>query len=118
MRPHPNGLVKEMLKAFGNDFQTLLDLDGVHSVKYLVNIRKVEIIASEEGWKRVKTEIESVSRSLSDSPDDEELCPVCFSAPEDDEQVRLNLCGHLYCRDCLNMAIVSSNWPLQCAAEV
>ena len=118
MRTHPNGLVKEMLKAFGNDFQTLLDLDGVHSVKYLVNIRKVEIIASEGGWKKVKTEIESVSRSLSDSPDDEELCPVCFSTPEDDEQVRLNLCGHLYCRDCLNMAFVSSNWPLQCAAEV
>lgn len=54
MRRHPNGLVKEMLKALGNDFQRLLEMDGVHSVKYLVNIRKVEIISSEEGWKKVK----------------------------------------------------------------
>ena len=50
--------------------------------------------------------------------EDIELCPVCFTPPENDERVRLHACGHLYCSGCLNMAIESSSWPLVCAAEV
>ena len=45
-------MIKEMLKTFGADFQELLDIDGVHSVKYLVSIKKLEIIASETAFKQ------------------------------------------------------------------
>ena len=117
MRLHPVGLIKEMLKVFGNDFQSLLDMEGVHSVKYLVNIRQLEIIASEEGFNKVKIEIVKVSQGLTPHDDDEgDLCPVCFSAPDHD-QVRLEVCGHLYCAECFIMTISSSSWPLICAAE-
>ena len=53
MRHQPSGLVKEMIRQFGPDFRTLLDIDGVHSVKYLVNLRKLEIISSESAFKEV-----------------------------------------------------------------
>ena len=49
----PQGMIKEMLKKFGADFQQLVDIDGVFSVKYLVGIRKLEIIASEQGYNKV-----------------------------------------------------------------
>ena len=39
LRIAPKGMIKEMIKTFGPDFQQLLDLPGVHSIKYLVNIR-------------------------------------------------------------------------------
>lgn len=55
MRNHPNGLVKEMVKTFGPDFRSLLDIDGVHSVKYLVNMRRLEVIASKPGHSQVQT---------------------------------------------------------------
>ena len=45
-------MIKEMLKTFGADFQELLDIDNVHSVKYLVNIKKLEIISSETAYKQ------------------------------------------------------------------
>ena len=46
MRQQPSGLVKEMIRRFGPDFRTLLEIDGVHSIKYLVNLRKLEVISS------------------------------------------------------------------------
>ena len=49
--------------------------------------------------------------------EEETVCPVCFSAPEGEEAVRLNHCGHLYCQDCLQLAIGSSAWPLACSAQ-
>ena len=49
----PQGMIKEMLKKFGVDFQQLVDIEGVYSVKYLVGIRKLEIIASEPGYNKV-----------------------------------------------------------------
>ena len=52
MRKHPKGMIKEMLKTFGADFQELLDIDNVHSVKYLVNIKKLEFISSESAYKQ------------------------------------------------------------------
>ena len=39
LRIAPKGMIKEMIKTFGPDFQHLLDVPGVHSIKYLVNIR-------------------------------------------------------------------------------
>ena len=49
--------------------------------------------------------------------EEEETCPVCFSAPEAEEGVRLNHCGHLYCKDCLQLAMGSSAWPLTCSTQ-
>ena len=53
MVKNPQGLVKEMLKKFGPDFKHMLDLPGVHSIKYLVNRKKLELIASDVGCKKV-----------------------------------------------------------------
>ena len=50
---YPNGMVKEMIKRFGQDFQDLLDIEGVHQVKYLVNMKKIEIEASPLGYQDV-----------------------------------------------------------------
>ena len=49
--------------------------------------------------------------------EEEETCPVCFSAPEAEEGVRLNHCGHLHCKDCLQLALGSSAWPLTCSTQ-
>ena len=56
MRNLPNGLVKEMVKTFGPDFRSLLDMEGVHSVKYLVSMRRLEVIASPSGYSEVMIE--------------------------------------------------------------
>ena len=43
-----------MIKTFGPDFRSLLDIEGVHSVKYLVNMRRLEVIASKTGYSQVQ----------------------------------------------------------------
>ena len=53
MRQQPSGLVKEMIRRFGPDFRTLLEIDGVHSIKYLVNLRKLEVISSKAAYTQV-----------------------------------------------------------------
>ena len=53
MRRNPQGLIKEMLQKFGADFRDLLELPGVHSIKYLVSLKKLEIISSEDGFQQV-----------------------------------------------------------------
>ena len=42
-----------MVKTFGPDFRSLLDMEGVHSVKYLVSMRRLEVIASPSGYSEV-----------------------------------------------------------------
>ena len=42
-----------MIKKFGSDFKDLHDIEGVHSVKYVVGIKKFEIVSSELGYQEV-----------------------------------------------------------------
>ena len=58
MRNYPCGLVKEMISSFGRDFQDLHDIEGVHSVKYLVSKRKLEIESTELGYQEVRVSID------------------------------------------------------------
>ena len=68
---------------------------------------------------KVKSALDNLAKTVNPGMfEDIEMCPVCFTPPENDERVRLQVCGHLYCLGCLNMAIESSSWPLVCAAEV
>ena len=67
---------------------------------------------------QVKSEVSRLAASLDNShAEEEETCPVCFSAPGEEERVRLQHCGHLYCRDCLSLAIGSAAWPLTCSSQ-
>ena len=45
-----------------------------------------------------------------------EVCPVCFTQPKEEEGVRLQYCGHLYCAACLAM-VTAAMWPLVCNVE-
>eukprot|EP00092_Neocalanus_flemingeri_P010139 GFUD01010926.1.p1 GENE.GFUD01010926.1~~GFUD01010926.1.p1 ORF type:complete len:1441 (+),score=302.82 GFUD01010926.1:406-4323(+) len=118
IRSYPNGLIKDMIKSFGSDFKDLHDIEGVHSVKYLVNLKKIETVSSQLGYQEVKEAIDHLARSLTtDIDQDVETCPVCFTPPETNERIRLQNCGHLYCLDCLKMQINSATWPLLCSAE-
>ena len=63
------------------------------------------------------TDLASTMSASRPGEEEEEICPVCFSAPEEEEAVRLNHCGHLYCADCLHLAIGSSAWPLTCSSQ-
>ena len=42
-----------MIKEFGSDFKDLHDIEGVHSVKYIVGIKKFEIVSSELAYQEV-----------------------------------------------------------------
>ena len=69
---------------------------------------------------QVQTEVAGLASGMLSSrseEEEEETCPVCFSVPEAEEGVRLNHCGHLYCRDCHHLAIESSPWPLTCSTQ-
>ena len=69
---------------------------------------------------QVKSEVLRLASKMdrSEVEEREETCPVCFSVPEgEEERVRLQLCGHLYCRDCLHLAIASAAWPLTCSRQ-
>lgn len=46
-----------------------------------------------------------------------ELCPVC-ACPAFNLTVRLQLCNHLYCCDCLLTLVEQAKFPIQCCAEV
>ena len=54
IRKFPNGLVKDMIREFGSDFTDLHEIEGVHSVKYLVNLRKIEVVSSKLGFVEVR----------------------------------------------------------------
>ena len=119
MQQYPKGIVSAMLKQFGVDLRVLHDLGGVHSVKFLVSQRKLEVVASQEALTKVLETLRGLAEELSaDSEYEEECCPVCLSPPEGDHRVRLQHCGHLYCSPCLHMQIRATAWPLACCPQV
>ena len=73
---------------------------------------------------KVEEEIESLHAELDESDDgaadsEAEICPVCFTEPLSSDRHRLEVCGHLYCKSCLQTQIgLTAEVPLTCVKEV
>ena len=119
LQNYPKGIVGAMLKRFGTDLGILHELEGVHSVKFLVSQRKLEVVASLNSLEEVLDAIRGLAGELSEAADsEEESCPVCLVPPKAGERSRLQHCGHLYCSPCLLLQITASAWPLSCCEQV
>ncbi len=62
-------------------------------------------------------------RSLKDYLDgneatEEECCSTCFTEPEEVDEYRFELCGHLSCKSCFKMQVMAAELPLMCPKEV
>ena len=75
-------------------------------------------------FSQLQSEIEEICADLTDSDygsiaaDDNSVCSICFSGPEKDERMRLELCGHLNCQGCLRLQVEAAVLPLACVKEV
>ena len=98
LQNYPKGIVGAMLKRFGADLGILHELEGMHSVKFLVSQRKLEVVASPSSLEEVLDATRGLAGELSEAADsEEESCPVCLVPPEAGESTRLQHCGPLYC---------------------
>jgi len=106
---YPAGLVSAMLREFGVSLETLHGMEGVHSVRFLVSQRRIEIVATQAGYQTVSQVLGSLAGRTpgAESHQEEEECPVCLTPPERGERVRLEHCGHRYCSSCLHMQLLS-----------
>ena len=115
LQNYPKGIVGAMLKRFGADLGILHELEGMHSVKFLVSQRKLEVVASPSSLEEVLDATRGLAGELSEAADsEEENCPVCLVPPEAGENTRLQHCGPLYCSPHLCTQITASSWPLAC----
>ncbi len=49
---------------------------------------------------------------------EEECCVTCFTEPEEGDETRLELCGHLTCKSCLRLQVQTAELPMVCPKEV
>ena len=120
----PIGLMKALLRKYGTGLEELkVDLK-LHSLN--LNLRRHVIVlrGSEESISELKGILDATSQELGAkeaSDTEREDCNVCL-CPADEDSYRLMLCGHLYCKSCiedlLKDAVANGNIPISCCSQM
>ncbi len=66
----------------------------------------------------MKDIVQQMVANLNQEVTDEEACYICFTPPDEDDDYRLELCGHLTCKSCLKLQVQLAQIPLTCPKEV
>ncbi|GIX67342.1 probable pre-mRNA-splicing factor ATP-dependent RNA helicase DEAH9 [Caerostris darwini] len=114
-------LMKEIIKKYGANLEKFIEYCELQTA--MLDIRtctlslhgsRESIEMAEETLKELAAGLHSIG--LSDVMSDEEVCPVC-SCPAFSLTFRLELCGHLYCSECIEGLVEQAQFPLRCCAE-
>ncbi|XP_074645035.1 uncharacterized protein LOC141901597 [Tubulanus polymorphus] len=121
----PAGFLRALIKTYGKTFDALRTACEVNAIHVDLRRKVLKIHGSSEGQRKVEAALHDLARSMSDEVMEEVVeieCCVCF-VPIDpkDSMYRLQLCGHLYCKECargqIDHATNSKDFPIACAAE-
>ena len=122
----PPGLMKHLVVQFGQGLQGIVERDGIYSARLNPRKQILAVFATEAAYQSIIELVKEYSLNLNPhlqgvhhSPEDVECC-VCLTPIDNvSDIIRLELCGHPYCCDCIQTQVAPSNIsiPVLCAAD-
>ena len=123
---NPLGLMKALVLKYGIKFEALKELTGLKKIALNFRHHEIALTGSNESTQKaveiisaMRTELDNRANITRDTSLQE--CPVCLSPIEETDMIRLEFCGHAYCKECLTtqvqVAISNKDFPIVCAGE-
>lgn len=124
---NPRGLMKELYIRYKNEFKDLQTAAGLLNIHFNLRSHVITLSGPDLAIARAMEMINIVKSELLNHENvnivTEELtdCPICLCPVDESDVIRLEYCGHAYCRMCLaNMmqnAVSNKEFPINCSAE-
>ena len=122
------GLVKHLVLQYGASMARLIeDWEGIRAVQHDSKQHILALFCTNEAYTAFVQSLSSYTGSntsieqvivRSESPDSNDCC-VCYQTHDSNKTFyRLEICGHVYCRDCVEMQLAPTaiQFPVKCAA--
>ena len=124
----PPGLMKELMLRYEFDFKKLVQESGLQCIELNHRLHLITLIGEDRSIEDADVIINSVIESMIKNRKECKLqrtqtrdCVVCFCPIEEGEIYRLEVCGHPYCKDCVELQFILSvrnnTFPLSCSGE-
>ncbi|CAC5386483.1 DHX8 [Mytilus coruscus] len=124
----PPGLMKELMLRYEYDFKKLVKESGMKCIELNHRLHLITLIGEDRTIEDACVIINSVIESMIKNRKEYKLqrtqtrdCVVCFCPIEEGEIYRLEVCGHPYCKDCVELQFILSvknnTFPLSCSGE-
>ncbi len=124
----PNDLVTELYKRYGSPwFKLLKDKTECQLIYFSKATKNLECKGSRQAIEKVKVCLDEVYFELTGNAQKfytkQQECVACFCpiCPIENPKVSLEICGHVYCTDCLTTQVKTNigdrHLPVKCARE-
>ena len=131
LKEHGPGLMKHLIREHGNDVSRLSDvIKGIVATRLNPRRQILTLFATEAGHQSFLQSLDSfkpknVTPQVQppDVSTDISECCVCFESHSSKRRktffYRLELCGHVYCKECIQQQLESTSieFPVTCAAD-
>ncbi|XP_063404918.1 uncharacterized protein LOC134688289 [Mytilus trossulus] len=122
----PVGVMRELMMRYGYDLNLLVDEYGLKNVeldrrRHILTVtgeqKAVQIVIEKMQMVIEETGLKMKGRVLKSSKTRE--CVVCFCEIEDGNMYRLEVCGHSYCKQCVQFQFQAdlNSLPVCCSSE-
>ena len=125
----PRGLLQFMINKFGenlgglaNRYKGTIQLDySKHAISCQGTREEQETLQEEVA--KCKMELQENTDRIASEPEDGDEGPECAAClcPVADERLTLSMCGHIYCKECFSMQLMtaarSHEFPISCAKD-
>ena len=120
------GVLKALLLRFGPSLEPLCNKTSVFSLHLSVRNHLLTVCGSTDSVQLVVDEVATICRDISGVSINPETtlqvdCPVCLCPVEKEGAYIMELCGHVYCKECVHglvqSAINDTQFPIKCVQE-
>ncbi|GFU07776.1 ATP-dependent RNA helicase DEAH12, chloroplastic [Nephila pilipes] len=113
-------LLKAIIKKFGANLEKFIESCELRNAMLDIKSCSISLLGSRDSIEKAEDSLKELARDLDSSTSEViqngEECPVC-ALPAFNLTFRLELCGHLYCSECIEGLIEQAQFPIRCCAE-
>ncbi|CAL1272571.1 unnamed protein product [Larinioides sclopetarius] len=114
-------LLKEIIKKYGANLEKFIESCELRTAVLDIKSCSISLHGSQGSIETAEERLKELAAGLCSSDSSEfiscaENCPLCFN-PAFNLTFRLELCGHLYCSECIEGLVDQAEFPLRCCAE-
>lgn len=113
-------LLKEIIKKFGVNLEKFIESCELRIAVLDIKSCSLSLLGSRGSIEKAEDILRELASGLGASTteiiENGEQCPVC-ACPAFNLTFRLELCGHLYCSECIEGLVEQAQFPIRCCAE-
>ncbi|GFY59988.1 ATP-dependent RNA helicase DEAH12, chloroplastic [Trichonephila inaurata madagascariensis] len=113
-------LLKKIIKKYGVNLEKFIESCELRNAVLDIKSCSLSLLGSRDSILKAEGALKDLAGGLDSGTSEviqsEEQCPVC-ACPAFNLTFRLELCGHLYCSECIEGLVEQAQFPIRCCAE-